>query len=152
MSNKKINSEVVANFERNGKMYLILELDANESKTNLDRESVADFDLPDWSDFDFNVWLEGTRVFMSVTYKGNELWKGSFDIVPSGCINENEIILGSLFGATIYLRWTELCYYSERTTLHLKSQLWAKYEVSIPIVGEQEIKTKLGEIDRDFKI
>lgn len=148
MNMNKFNAEVVSSFERNGKSYIILEVNPLELPINREMNTRdKDFNLPNWTDFDFRVWLEGSRVFIVVTYKENELWRGNFDIPSSNCVNHDEIILGTLFGVQVYLRWSQICYSPEKQRVHLKSHLWLKYELL-----DQEIKTKIGEINKDFVV
>lgn len=152
MSGKNIKSEVVSSFERNGKTYIILELDSLQSTSGLpidDMQPESAISLPNFSGFDFKAGVEGTRISLAVSYSGNEVWRGSFDVIPSGCYAQDRVDLGDVAGVKTYLRWMELCYNSPQTKVHFKTQVWAEYK--IPIVG-QKVNTKLGEFEKDFDL
>lgn len=136
MSNN-IKSEVVSSFERNGKMYIVLEVD---NLGDVEKDTERFFDLPDWNDFNVDLSLEGNKICFAFYYKGEEKWKQCIEFMPEGCFKPGDITLFDIGPAEIYLRAISVCPI-DSGKINVSFQVWAK---------AGPLKTKLASIDKNL--
>ncbi|WP_342501531.1 hypothetical protein [Bacillus sp. FSL W7-1085] len=133
MSN--IKSEVVSSFTRNGKMYLVLEID---TKDTLQGTTSFPIPWPDWGDFDFDVTFRGGELCLTVLYKGNKKWEQCVQILDE-CYQPGDIDLFSIGEAKIYMRYISCC--PIENGVNVRFAIWAR---------AGKFKIELGTFNRDI--
>ncbi|WP_426552002.1 hypothetical protein [Bacillus pumilus] len=133
MSN--IKSEVVSSFTRNGKMYLVLEID---TKDIFQGKTSFPIPWPDWGDFDFDITFTGGELCLAVLYKGNKMWEQCVQILDE-CYQPGDIDLFKLGPIQIYMRYINCCPIDNG--VNVSFQIWAR---------AGSVKTKLGTFNRDI--
>ena len=101
VNNENIPSEVVSSFIRNGKLYMIIELDITSSLTDNQAKQFMDV-IPSPDDFRFEFELQGDQVCIVLYYKNEEKWRKCFKI---DCITKEKI---SLFSISILVGQVEI--------------------------------------------
>lgn len=148
MSN--IKSEVVSSFTRNGKMYLILELDVPQNQVDQSQPenwvrdiinhgggSHFSFDWPKWDDFKIDVNYADGKVCLVLSYKDKK-WEQCITI-SEGCYQPGDIDLFSVGNVDVYLRYVNICPIEKG--VNVSFQVWAKMGPA---------KTKLGTFNKDI--
>lgn len=146
MSEKKC--ELVTSFERNGKTYVILELEelnsmVDNSETDMSLESwfpkikFPEIQIPNWGDFDISVRFENGQVCLRIAY-GNKEWEQCITVL-SECYMPGNIDIFEVGPAKIYIRYLSIC--PTQKGVNLSLQLWANV---------MSMKTKLGEFSKEL--
>ncbi|MBU5208146.1 hypothetical protein [Bacillus safensis] len=145
MSN--IKSEVVSSFTRNGKMYLVLEVDALQQEgEQMQTERWPHIDWPpkfpsiswpDWNDFKIDVTYVEGKVCMVISYKDKK-WEHCITILE-GCYQPGDIDIFSVGPVDVYLRYVNICPIEKG--VNVSFQGWAK---------AGPVKTKLGTFSQDI--
>ena len=134
-----MNLEIVSSFQRNGKTYLILELEKN----SIDTSGLIPW--PNWDDFAIRGYIEDDKLIIVILYKGEEKWRREY-YLPGQCGNLDDIDVFKVeidhFKFTIYLRYLWICAYldEEDKYVNYSFQVWAR---------TGQLKTKLGEANDD---
>jgi len=127
---KNIKSEIVASYERNGKMYVILELDISGSNQFFP-------DLPDWADFNVSITYENRNVCLVITYDDKK-WEQC--ITVNECYEQKDIDIFSIGIGKIYLKTLSIC--PTEKGAHVSLQVWIK---------AGPLDTKIGEYSKDVQ-
>ncbi|UGW84560.1 hypothetical protein LT232_20510 [Bacillus velezensis] len=145
MSN--IKTEVVSSFERNGKTYLVLELDVPQGQgpsEQMQAESwfpggLGDLDWPPkWDDLNFDVTFTDGKLCLVISYKGDKKWESCFQVLE-GCYEPDDIDLFGLGPIIFYMKSIKFCPIDNG--INVSFQVWAKCAIG---------KTKLGEFSKDI--
>lgn len=96
--------------------------------------------LPNWPDIDdieVKVFLEGTEIVLTASYKGSEKYRTVLaDVGDAVCGNRGDIDLFTASGCKVYLRYVWLCIKPDQRIAEYSFQVWAR-------VGS--LKTKLSD-------
>ncbi|PEJ04582.1 hypothetical protein [Bacillus wiedmannii] len=120
------NCEIVSSFERNGKLYLILELDGKKALT---------------SDLEVEVKRENDQLCITVKYKGTKIWHQCYAL--DICITVDKIPLGDFGFGKLWLEDVTICVENAGGCLRVKFDLWAK------VLGQE---SKIGSCNDCFLI
>lgn len=94
-------------------------------------------DWPDIDDIEVKVFLEGTKIVLTASYKGSEKYRTVLaDVGDAVCGSRGDIDLFSASGCKVYLRYVWLCIKPDQRIAEYSFQVWAR-------VGS--LKTKLSD-------